>query len=166
MGNGRDAVYFAESGRKVAATDISTEAVELCKQNHTYNNLTFYAGRLPDLLQQLGSGHDSVYSRFCLHAMTEAEELETLRAAYKALKPGGRIYIECRSIDDPLARKGDVLSPTERFYGHYRRFIRRYDLESRLGDIGFSILSSIESNGLAVLGEEDPVVIRVIAERP
>jgi hypothetical protein len=36
-------------------------------------------------------------------------------------------------------------------------------LKQRLIQVGFEIIEAIESNGLASLGEEDPVVIRVTA---
>src|SRR5690606_3670554 len=105
---------------------------------------------LPNISEIKDYRYDSIYSRFCLHAMTEKEELEVLEQSYSLLQEKGNIYIECRSINDPLSRMGDVLSPTERFYGHYRRFIRRHDLEERLVNIGFEVITSVESNGLAV----------------
>jgi len=55
------------------------------------------------------------------------------------------------------------LSHTERIEGHYRRFIILEELKQRLIKVGFEIIEAIESNGLANLGEEDPVVIRVEA---
>lgn len=77
----------------------------------------------------------------------------------------GLFFIECRSINDPLARQGEVISPTERIHGHYRRFIVADELERRLLDSGFGIVDMLESNGLARLGDDDPVVIRVTARR-
>ena len=97
--------------------------------------------------------------------MTEVEEIAALEAAYNLLEDDGNLYIECRSINDPLARKGEVISTTERIDGHYRRFVDLVILEERLKSIGFAILETIESRGLAVFNDEDPVVIRVIAKR-
>jgi hypothetical protein len=91
------------------------------------------------------------------------EEIETLQSSYEFLKKGGSIYIECRSINDPLARSGEIISPTERIGGHYRRFIIIDELIDRLTKYGYGIVDKIESNGLAVFGEEDPVVIRITA---
>lgn len=164
-GNGRDAVYFCQLGQKVTGTDISEEAIAFCRDNHIYPEVKFYSGHLPNISYIKNDRYDSIYSRFCLHAMTEKEELEVLEQSYALLQKNGHIYIECRSINDPLSRMGDVLSPTERFFGHYRRFIRRQDLESSLVNIGFDVIMSMESNGLAVFGEEDPVVIRIIARK-
>ncbi len=58
-----------------------------------------------------------------------------------------------------------MISPTERIHGHYRRFIVADELERRLLDSGFGIVDMLESNGLARLGDDDPVVIRVTARR-
>ena len=95
--------------------------------------------------------------------MTLAEEECAIAAAHELLLPGGMFCIECRSINDPLARKGDVLSPDERVAGHYRRFIVLAELLDRLRAQDFEIAEQQESSGLAVFGDEDPVVIRVLA---
>lgn len=165
-GNGRDAVYFATHGHSVTALDLSEAAIEKCEQEHGHMGIEFIVGKLGDLTHCLGSRFDSVYARFVLHAMSLEEEIETLRAAFSALRPGGRFHIECRSINDPLSRQGDVISPTERIHGHYRRFVIHDELVARLEASGFEILNSLESDGLAVFGDDDPVVIRASARRP
>jgi hypothetical protein len=81
------------------------------------------------------------------------------------MKPGARLYIECRSINDPLARKGEILSKTERIDGHYRRFIVLDELKERLSQASFKVVNAIESDGLSAHGNDNPVVIRLTAER-
>ncbi|WP_306534116.1 adenylyl-sulfate kinase [Geobacter sp.] len=164
-GNGRDAVYFAQLGNAVTALDPSTEAINLCRSRHGHKSLEFLNNNLPDICVSLQSNYDVIYTRFCLHAMTEKEEIENLKAAYRILKPKGRLFIECRSINDPLARKGEVISPTERIHGHYRRFIIIDELKKRLETTGFQIDYAVESDNLAVLGDDNPVVIRVHATK-
>ena len=162
-GNGRDAGFFAEFGHSVLAIDPSRAAIEKCRRVHP--GIEFLEGTLPDVPAGRNGRFDAVYSRFSLHAMTESEELATLAAARRLLRPGGSLYIECRSINDPLARKGEVLSPTERIHGHYRRFIVRDELHARLESAGFLVADSVESADVAVLGDDNPVVIRVTAIR-
>ena len=91
--------------------------------------------------------------------------MKLLEAAHALLGQGGELHVECRSINDPMARKGEVISPTERIHGHYRRFLVMDELVARLADAGFVVESSLESNGLAVFGDEDPVVIRILAKK-
>ena len=49
--------------------------------------------------------------------------------------------------------------------GHYRRFIRRDELHDEIVEIGFRVDELIETDGLAVHGGDDPVVIRAFAIR-
>ena len=164
-GNGRDATYFSELGHFVTALDKSDAAIQLCQKLHQNASAEFFAGTLRTFSEKWESHFDVVYSRFVLHAMTQAEELEMLRDAYRVLKSGGQILIECRSINDPLARQGEVISATERIAGHYRRFVIREELRDHVLDCGFQIMSEVESNGLAVFKDEDPVVIRLAARK-
>jgi adenylylsulfate kinase-like enzyme/SAM-dependent methyltransferase len=160
-GNGRDAKYFARS-HNVIAIDRSREAVEAAKATGA-QSVQFVAGSLPEISESLVETIDVVYSRFVLHAMTLEEEVAALASAHAVLKRGGEAWIECRSINDPLAREGEVISPTERIHGHYRRFIVLEELNARLLAAGFTVESAVESSGLARFGTEDPVVIRIKA---
>lgn len=162
-GNGRDAAYFSIRGHAVTAIDASKAAIELCRRKHRSSGALFEHRELRAAAPPERDRFDVLYSRFCLHAMTESEETEMLAAAGQILKADGRLFLECRSINDPLARKGEVISPTERIFGHYRRFIVRADLHERLAAAGFAVTHSEESDNLAVLGDENPVVIRIEA---
>lgn len=164
-GNGRDASYFSDNGFPIVALDKSAAAISDCMKTIVNDNAVFICGEAKDVLKKPGDNFDIVYCRFSLHAMTEKEENSALDSANALLNPGGLICIECRSINDPMARKGEVLSPSERIDGHYRRFIIREELESKLTTLGLTIIQMIESNGLAVFKDEDPVVIRVIAKK-
>jgi 2-polyprenyl-3-methyl-5-hydroxy-6-metoxy-1,4-benzoquinol methylase len=150
----------------VTAIDLSDAAIRKCRREHGHLDIRFLAGKIGQLSGELAGPFDVVYSRFVLHAMPLEEEIEVLQTVFGHLRPGGLLHIECRSINDPMAREGEVISPTERIHGHYRRFIVMEGLEARLHHAGFEILESIESNGLAVFGDQDPVVIRIAARRP
>jgi len=161
-GNGRDAALFASLGHHVTGIDPSAVAITRCGERFVAPNLTFVRGTLPEQGLQ-ASSHDAVYCRFVLHAMPLDEEVATLQAARSVLRPGGRFFIEARSVTDPLARQGEVLSPDERVHDHYRRFLVRADVEARLQAGGFRVASSLESRGLSVHGGDDPALIRITA---
>lgn len=165
-GHGRDAVYFQRAGHIVTALDASIAAIERCQDKYIMHEVDFVCGTLDGIKDHLLAKYDIVYSRFCLHAMTTGEECEFLAASYRLLKDSGRLFLECRSINDPLARKGEILSPTERIFGHYRRFIVLDELREKISQQGFAIVNAEESSGLAVLGDDDPVVIRIEAVKP
>ena len=163
-GNGRDSSFFAGEGHTVVALDPSESAIETCRNNDVNFLIDYKLGTLPDLIQSISGKFNLVYSRFVIHAMPLVEEKLTIESAAKILHPGGKLFIECRSINDPMARQGEIISSTERIQGHYRRFIVKEELESRLVNAGFKILESVESKGLAVFRDSDPMIIRVVSE--
>lgn len=164
-GNGRDAAFFSSLGHTVTAIDASRAAIDLCSQRYAERRIEFLCSKAEDLASERADSFDAIYTRFCLHAMTPQEERAFIAAAFDLLHSGGCLFIECRSINDPLSRKGEVISPTERVFGHYRRFIIYDELLEVLQAKGFHIVKGIESNGLAKLGEDDPIVIRITARK-
>jgi len=162
-GNGRDAKFLASQGHLVTGLDRSVEAIELCKKLYSNESLGFFLGTIIDIAKINKKKYDLIYSRFVIHAMSLHEEIKTLNMSHKLLNKDGQFFVECRSINDPLSRKGDILSKTERIEGHYRRFIILEEFKQRLVQVGFKIMQSIESDGLAKFGEDDPVVIRIHA---
>jgi bifunctional enzyme CysN/CysC len=162
-GNGRDAAFFLSLRHIVTAIDASPAGIELCRKLYPDHADHFRSGTLEELAPEIRGPFEAVYTRFVLHAMTPAEQAEALRISYDLITPGGQLLIECRSIKDPLAQLGEEISATERIYGHYRRFIKPDELAESLTSIGFHVHTMVESNGLAPYGDEDPVVIRVVA---
>ena len=164
-GNGRDSVHLAAGGHAVVALDTATAAIDLCRRLHADSTVDFVPGALSDHADAWTNSFDVLYTRFVLHAMTEAEELALWHDARRVVRPGGLVAIECRSIQDPLARQGEVLSRTERIAGHYRRFVVLDDLRARLAEAGFTVEEASEERGVAAHGDDDPVVIRAFARR-
>ena len=162
-GNGRDAKFLASQGHLVTGLDRSGEAIELCKKLYSVESLEFFFGTITDIEKINKKKYDLIYSRFVIHAMSLNEEIKTLNMSHKLLNKYGQFFVECRSINDPLSCKGDILSNTERIEGHYRRFIILEEFKQRLVQVGFKIIKTIESNGLAKFGKDDPVVIRIHA---
>ena len=64
--------------------------------------------------------------------------------------------------EDPLVVS---TSRTERIDGHYRRFIVLDELKERLSQASFKVVHAVESDGLSAHGNDNPVVIRLTAER-
>ena len=165
-GNGRDAVFFASNGMVVDAIDRSEDAIKLCNNKHINTGIRFFSGEI-DQVSNIDSDiiYDNIYCRFVIHAMPIEEEIVLIRNAFNLLKIGGSIFIECRSINDPMARKGEVISPTERINGHYRRFIIPAELEYRLKEAGFRVISLHEEENVSQYKDDNPVVIRATATK-
>ena len=162
-GNGRDSKFFSSKGHHVTCLDKSREAIELCKNLYSSEPIEFFFGTITDIAKTNKKKYDLIYSRFVIHAMSLNEELEMLKISYKLLKKNGQLFIECRSTNDPLSQKGEILSHTERVFGHYRRFIFLEEFKLRLVEAGFEVVEAIENIGLAQFEKEDPKVIRVQA---
>ena len=162
-GNGRDSKFFSSKGHHVTGLDRSGTAIELCKNLYSDKSIEFFFGTITNIAKTHKKKYDLIYSRFVIHTMSLKEEIEMLTTSYKLLNKDGQFFIECRSINDPLSRIGEILSHTERVEGHYRRFIILEEFKLRLVEAGFKVIETIESNGLAKFGEEDPVVLRVNA---
>eukprot|EP01027_Heterolobosea_sp_BB2_P016378 GEZU01023330.1.p2 GENE.GEZU01023330.1~~GEZU01023330.1.p2 ORF type:complete len:103 (+),score=18.35 GEZU01023330.1:166-474(+) len=77
------------------------------------------------------------------------------------------LCIEARSVLSSMYGKGTQSDedPDAFIYGHYRRFIRKSQLVEELTQLGFSIVCEEERDGVAVFGDDDPVVVRIIARK-
>lgn len=168
-GNGRDALFFARHGLQVIACDQSPVAIALLEEAAGRTNHFSYIPRfLNTEFRHLGDHPqvDVVYSRFTLHAVEAGEADYALGWAATTLKPGGALFIEARSVNGSLYGLGQPAGRDAFIHdGHFRRFIRLEELSQRLQDLGFIITDSVEGQGLAVHGDDDPVVIRIYAEK-
>lgn len=138
-GNGRDSQFFKNNGLEVTSFD------------HEVLNLK---DRIPRF--GLSKTFDNVYCRFVLHCIPESLEDYILLNAHKVLRDDGFLYIEVRSD------KGEISSGINH---HYRRLINIDDLRKKLRYLNFEIISEVESTGLSVYNNEDPVLIRFIAKK-
>jgi len=167
-GNGRDSFYFSRR-HDVYGIDASSVVVEqnnLKAKRQNFMKARFYAGDFDQVPVEGLPPFDVVYSRFALHAMPEETANLVLERAFEFLKPGGIMMLEFRTIKDPLMKQGQTVGLNERLTDHYRRFIDIQVMKRKLLSLEFSIDYFVESNGLAVHGNDDPVVGRIIARKP
>lgn len=169
-GNGRDARFFAAQGLKVIACDRSQVAIDKLSANAANASFKHMPRFIVEDMGDIKASHpgdlDFVYSRFTLHAVTEKEATGALTWSQSALRPGGRILIEARSVKGSLYGKGEQVERDAFIHdGHYRRFLRLDELTSELEGKGFVIEDSLESDGIAVFRDDDPVVIRLMATK-
>ncbi|MBT7064671.1 MAG: class I SAM-dependent methyltransferase [Verrucomicrobia bacterium] len=162
-GNGRDSIYFSQKGLTVLGVDQVSEEVTFLNGKYSTNKLKFCMGdftRLPS-----DESYDCVYSRFTLHSVTDADEDRVFNWVRHALRENGLFALEVRSMSDPKRRQGTRVSPSENIVdGHYRRYAELSGLLAKLSEVGLAPLFSEESTGFAPHGDEDPPVIRVVAQ--
>ena len=166
-GDGRDSVFFGKSFRTFGF-DISETAIATCKNRIKSSDvdvkfeLLSDICKLSDLILKLEP--DILYLRFLLHALNEEEETFLLDSLLKC-KEGTLIFIETRTTNDQKRKKGLRISSNETFDGHYRRFIVPERLITQLENRGFIIHTSVESADLSIINNDNPNLLRIIAEK-
>ena len=169
-GNGRDALYFSEKQNHVIAVDQSIEVSGIEKGKKVTSpqksNLEIINDDFVkcDYMQYIGV--NVVYSRFTLHAITLEEEQIVLAKTFQLLPSGGRFLVEARTTKDSLCGVGEHLGGNAYCTDHYRRFINTQDFIKLIMTIGFEIEYFIESVGLSVFKDEDPMLMRIILVKP
>lgn len=164
-GNGRDAVWFASSGREVVGVDFAWSALR-----HTQKRATAEGVELEQWLYNLNelrhamvvgarlaqAGPHVVYARMFVDAVRPLGRDHLWRVASMATRGGGRLYLEFRA--DPDAVDDFV-------YGGHVRYPTKPDaVISELVAAGATIVEQVEGRGLAPLGREDPYICRLVAE--
>lgn len=168
-GNGRDCLFFLKNGMQVTGVDASDVAIGLLnkKVSHEDSNKAWFV--CDDFVSSSflkTMQFDYIYSRFTLHAINEKQETELLNNVYGALKNGGEVFIEARSIRDPLYGKGTLVGKHSYIYNsHYRRFIDKSELLDKMTGIGFDVLYEAEQTGFAPTKDDDPPIVRVVAKK-
>ena len=160
-GNGRDSIFFSKHGLKVLGIDQCESVIENLNKNHRNENLKFETGDFTKISGEFR--FRNVYSRFSLHSVNKESASETMQSVFRILDKGGLFFIEVRSIKDDFYGIGKEVGKDGWVDTHYRRFIRYDEIIKEIRNIGYEIVHSVESRGLAAYKEEDPVVIRIIA---
>lgn len=140
-GNGRDSYFFAKKGFKVIGIDYA-----YCPKN--IKNAFFIKTNFEDFIA-VYSEPRVIYTRFFIHSITD-EQIN------KLLKWGKGLFLsEFRSKEDkPLL-----------YTNHVRNFVDENKFLEKLLKQCYKILYYCKSKGLAKLKKEDPLIVRIIAER-
>lgn len=162
-GNGRDSIFFEKFGVNIVAFDQCENEINYLNDKYKSDSISFEDGDFTALGKKDPS--DSIYSRFTLHSVNEEQEVQTLKWAHDTLKDNGLFFIEIRSVHDELFGQGDAVDGNSFVTDHYRRFVNFEDFVGRIEAVGFNVIYKLQSKGLAIYKTEDPMVIRVIAQK-
>lgn len=163
-GNGRDSVYFASNHINVTGIDQCTNEIDFLNSEYEkVDNLNFKVDDMTNM--KLDIQPDFIYSRFTIHSINEPGEKSLIEWAFRSIKERGLFFIEVRSVKDELFGQGKLIAKNTYFTDHSRRFVDNAEIIENLESRGFNILYNVESNGLAVYKTEDPVIIRIIAQK-
>lgn len=162
-GNGRDAFFFAEHGHQVYAIDQSAVVINRIKGENI--NPRFHCRDIRSDRKPFPFRVDHGYARFFLHALNKSEADAAIRLMSHVLPDNGLFFSESRSVKSSLYGVGETVEDDIYITDHKRRFIHRDELIQQLELNGFIIDQVVESDGLAVYMDDDPVVIRVTARK-
>ncbi|MCF8357669.1 MAG: class I SAM-dependent methyltransferase [Prolixibacteraceae bacterium] len=166
-GNGRDSVYFGT--HKIKTTGVDQVCGEIEYLNSAYKNgyLNFICDDFTNL-QKINKKYNAIYSRFTLHAIKEKEEDNVINWVFNNLEKKGQFFLEVRSKKDDLAKEGDAVvgEKNAKITSHYRRFADFNQLKQKVEVTGFDLLDAVEGTGFAPYKDEDPIIIRIICQKP
>jgi pimeloyl-ACP methyl ester carboxylesterase len=165
-GTGRDASFFARTGREVVALDYSTQSVARSAHRArqaglraTWEPVNFYDAR-STLAQgaRLSRNEEppDLYARFTLHALSDPGRQNIWRLASMSLRRGGRFFAEFRTTEDRGLPKA--------FGDHFRNFLDPDQVVAEIEAAGGRVVHRTSGFGLAPFGPEDPHVCRLVAE--
>jgi SAM-dependent methyltransferase len=162
-GNGRDSFFFADHGIQVYALDQSEIVINQIKGKNI--NPRFICEDLLSINENFSYEINHGYARFVLHALNKVEAEKAIAIMSRILPINGYFFSESRSIKSSLYGTGHALEQDIYETDHKRRFLRKNDLINQLESYGFIIENVIESDGLAIYQDDDPVVIRISARK-
>ena len=158
-GNGRDTFFFFKKGFEVKGIDISKTAIRNNKQILKRN---FYLKNICSRNFFLKEKFSIIYARFFLHAINSKKENIFFKNIKKISCKKTIVFLEFRTIKDPLIKKGIKLSKYERFHTHYRRFINTKEFVSKISNRGFRVLYLSSSYNYARFKVERPHICRLV----
>ena len=165
-GTGRDSLWFARQGHPVLGLDYAEAGIEIAAEAAAAQGLEdarFELLDLYDLRQVMETGarlaHEErehvIYGRFLIHALEDAGRRNFIKLAELALARGGRLYLEFRTGEDE--------DQPHAFGEHFRRYLSPDQVVAELTESGAEIVHQETDYGLAVYGDEDPQVCRLVA---
>ena len=143
-GNGRDAFFFARNGIQTVAVDLSAKAIEL-NSSFGHDNVAFQLGDFTALENDRFHNIGNIYSRFTLHSVDHESYERTLDWCVNNLQAGGMLFLEARTVNDPLCGQGTDVGQGGWVTTHYRRFAKTMDVMRDLEERGFKLIHVSEN---------------------
>jgi SAM-dependent methyltransferase len=166
MGTGRDALWFSGRGYDVLGLDYSPKAVALAERRAAAAGLTagfdlldlYDDEQVASMAAALAAPSTTVYARFLVHAIEDLGRANLLALAATVCAGSGRLFLEFRTGKDAEA--------LHVFGEHFRRFLEPSVVVDEVEELGGTVLHREEGHGLAVYGDEDPHVARLVLAWP
>jgi cyclopropane fatty-acyl-phospholipid synthase-like methyltransferase len=160
-GNGRDAIFFAEYGINVVATDSSKASVHtLKKKTNLIKNIEVFQYDVStdfNNILKLNNKSVSVYARFLIHALDVEKVKNFFENCSNILCDKGLIFIEYRNQQDRELQK--VTEP------HFREFYDPNFINEIAKSFDFKLFYEVSGKGYAKWKHDDANVTRQIFKK-
>lgn len=164
-GNGRDAFFFARNNVNVIALDLSKDAIDQNNSFH-HDNVTFKVHDFTSLSGISFENLGNIYSRFTLHSIDYESYKRTLDWCSDSLEENGMLFLEARTVNDPLCGIGKKgANRGEWSTTHYRRFMEIQEVITDVQKRGFKVLHASENFTDSWYKEDHAVVYRITASK-
>lgn len=166
-GNGRDTFFFLKNGIGAFGVDASSSAVEGDNAASRRLSLPENSFAVCDVMRKEDlerySDFDSLYARFFLHAIPK----EGQKTFFNFLLNSNikKVFLEFRTLNDPMFQRGEQLSTDEGFTDHYRRFLSLEQVLEEISSLPYKVVYKIESVDLSPHGDDNPSLGRIIMVR-
>ena len=178
--------YYASKGKKVVATTLDNNGIEymktILKDVNGCNNIEYRCEDASKKSIDSDNSFDILYSRMCLHYLTDKELLVALSDCYRILKPNGLFFIALKSANDRMAKAnnskidektGLTIVNDYKLYGNQnRRFHTIESISDAVKKSGFKIDSVVELKERLckdwerkILSDSDATVIQLVARK-
>ena len=178
--------YYASKGKKVVATTLDKDGIDymksLLKDVKGNENIEY---RIEDASKEStdkNNSYDVLYSRLCLHYLSNEELKIALDDFYRILKPNGIFFIVVKSANDRMAKSSNsvidektgltVVSDYDLYQAPNRRFHTIESLSEAVENAGFVVENVIELKerlckdwNRLVLSDSDATVIQMIVKK-
>ena len=140
-GNGRDSLYFFQKGLQVTAIDFSESGIQNLKNKEP--GIKTLQQNIHDI-QFPKNTFDVIYAHLSLHYFDDQTTNTIFHALYAILKEHGLLFVKCKSTNDPLFGKGEMIAEDMYREGHVRHFFSKEYMKEKLKD--FKILQIRKTN--------------------
>ena len=169
-GNGRDTFFFAKKISKVTSLDKSNKVIKknnyYAKKNN-YKNINFIKSDVVKKNILNKKKYDYIYLRFFIHTINYLTQKKLFKLLNRISKRDVSLMMfEFRTINDPLAKKGEIISKYERINDHYRRFIKpKSFIKEIMQAIDCKLIYIREGRGISKVKHDDPYLCRLVFKR-
>ena len=174
------------TSKKVVATTLDSDGIEymktILKDVKGCDGIEYRSEDASKISKDSDNSFDVLYSRMCLHYLTDEELSVTLSDCYRILKPEGIFFIALKSANDRMAKASNskidertgltIVSDYKLYANQNRRFHTIESISKAVKKAGFKIEDILELKERLckdwerkIISDSDATVIQLVARK-